>query len=56
MKFEFTCANDRSGYYPTRRAFEIGTYEAGCCRFEPGIDDTLRHHVVGLLKELKEEG
>lgn len=55
MTLVLSCANDRGGYFPTRRAFEIGTYEAGCCRFAPGIDDTLKDHLIGLLKELKEE-
>lgn len=53
MTFVITCAEGAEGYLPTRRGWEIGSYESHVSRFEPGTAENLANDFVTMLEGLK---
>lgn len=45
--------NGMLGYIPSQFGFEYTCYESDCCRFHPGIGETIRDTFLEMLNELK---
>ncbi len=49
----FGYSNDMQGYIPSKFGFEYTCYESDCCKFLPGIGETIRDTFLELLNDLK---
>ncbi len=49
----FGYSNGMQGYIPSAFGFEYTCYESDCCRFLPGIGETIRDTFLEMLEELK---
>ena len=52
MTLVLTCANEGTGYVPSRLGFRNGGYSSDSCKFLPGAGEKFADALVGLLNEL----